>query len=294
MKLTQRIALAGILALTLTAGPTMGQDNQTAQARKIFQDKQDAILWIEASVKLQVSAQGLDSQTLEDKVSAIGTVIDETGLMVASLGDLDPAVQYDGRQQRNRQTGQTMTLSASSEFTEVKVRMPDKTEVPAKIVMKDVDWDLVFVQIDTTSEEFEGQKLSPVKLNPESKAQELDHLVVLARLNKNMKYIPAVSLGRIAAVTRRPRTLYVSQGGQLGTPAFLLNGEALGVFVVWRNRAENSQVRVILPAQDVLDIARQASAAAEKIMNAQDDAQDEAAEDAADDAADEAEEEETD
>ncbi len=279
MKWTQRIALAGILVTTLTAGLAVGQESETAQARKIFQEKQDAILWVEASVKLQVSAQGLDSQTLEDKVSAIGTVIDQSGLMVASLGDLDPAVQYDGRQQRNRQTGQTMTLSASSEFTEVKVRMPDKTEVPAKIVMKDVDWDLVFVQIDTSSEEFQGQKLSPVKLAADSQAQELDRLVVLARLNKNMKYIPAVSLGRIAAVTRRPRTLYVTQGGQLGTPAFLLDGEALGIFVVWRNRAEKSQVRVILPAQDVLDIAKQASAAAEKIMNTQDEAAEETGED---------------
>jgi hypothetical protein len=144
--------------------------------------------------------------------------------------------------------------------------MPDKTEVPAKIVMKDPDWDLVFVQVDTSSEEFADQKLSPVDLAADSKAEELDRLVVISRLNKNMKYIPAVSLGRIAAITRRPRTLYLTQGGQLGTPAFLLNGQAMGVYVVWRNKAENSQVRVILPARDVLDIAKQARAAAEKMM----------------------------
>lgn len=267
MKRTTLMFCVGLAVLLASWAVGFAQEAEDlAKARQIFKMRQDSILWIEASVKLQVSAEGFPSQTREDKVMAIGTVIDESGLMVGSLGDLDPAVQLDGREQRNPQTGQTMKLSATSEFAEVKVRMPDKTEVPAKIVMKDPDWDLVFVQVDTSSEEFADQKLSPVDLAADSKAEELDRLVVISRLNKNMKYIPAVSLGRIAAITRRPRTLYLTQGGQLGTPAFLLNGQAMGVYVVWRNKAENSQVRVILPARDVLDIAKQARAAAEKMM----------------------------
>jgi hypothetical protein len=272
-----RLAIASLMIVAVAAGSTARADEDLDRARQIYQARQDGILWIEASVKLLVSAEGFPTQTREDTVQAIGTVIDEGGLMVASLSDLDPAVQIDGRKQRNPQTGQTMTLSANTEFQEVKVRLADKTEVPARIVMKDVDWDLVFVQIDTASDEFTDQKLEPVNLAADAEAQELEKLVILSRMSKNMKYIPAVSMGRIAAVAKRPRTLYISQGGQLGAPAFKLNGQALGIFVVWRNRAEGSQARVILPSRDVLDIAKQASAAAEKIMK---DAAEETAEDA--------------
>jgi hypothetical protein len=276
------LLVACLMVMTVAAGsPARGADENLDRARQIYQARQDGILWIEASVKLLVSAEGFPTQTREDKVQAIGTVIDEGGLMVASLSDLDPAVQIDGRKQRNPQTGQTMTLSATTEFQEVKVRLADKTEVPARIVMKDVDWDLVFVQIDTASDEFADQKLQPINLAPDAEAQELEELVILSRLSKNMKYIPAVSMGRIAAVAERPRTLYISQGGQLGAPAFKLNGQALGIFVVWRNRAEGTQARVILPSRDVLDIAKQASAAAEKIMkDTGDDTAEETTEDA--------------
>jgi hypothetical protein len=73
----------------------------------------------------------------------------------------------------------------------------------------------------------------------------------------------------VAAVVQKPRTFYIADGagGQtpLGSPAFLLNGKILGVFVVRAVSAggdapntRQNLTSIILPAEDILKAARQA------------------------------------
>jgi hypothetical protein len=271
-----------VLASCLLLVGTVPAD-EIAQARKIFDAHADSVLWIEAVLKIQVSAGSMPTRTQEDKQTLLGTVIDESGLMVCSLSQLDPASVVDG-QERNIQ-GRRMKISASSEFVEVKVRLPDKTEVPAKVVMKDSSWDLAFLMIDTGSEEFQGHSLKPVKLAAGSKARPLDRLVLIQRLGKAMKYTPAVDTTRVAAVVTKPRTLYIAGSRVLGTPVFLTDGKVLGISVVWLNRSQGSGGPVVLPAADVMEIAKQAKAAAEK-MGAQ--ADDETVEESIDEIVEEA------
>ncbi|MFP4355197.1 MAG: hypothetical protein ACLFUJ_08735 [Phycisphaerae bacterium] len=282
------LALA-ICATLLGFAPIAAADQETDQARKIYKTHADSILWIEAVLKVQFSAGSMPTRTQEEKQTLLGTVIDESGLMVCSLSQLDPASLVDGQERNIR--GERMKISASSEFIEVKVRMPDKTEVPAKVVMKDTSWDLAFLMIDKSSDEFQGQSLSAVKLDPKVEATELDKLVVIQRLGKAMKYTPAVDTTHVAAVVTKPRTLYVAGSRVLGTPVFKLDGKALGISIVWVNRQEGSGGPVILPAADVLEIAKQAEAAAAKMVEAENKAVEEIVEEATDEIVDDATEE---
>jgi hypothetical protein len=92
----------------------------------------------------------------------------------------------------------------------------------------------------------------------------------LNRLNRAAGRAYAASVERIDAVIQKPRTFYIPESGassaSLGSPAFALNGNIVGLFVMravsagessGRNMRENMTV-ILLPAQDILKGAKQA------------------------------------
>jgi hypothetical protein len=98
----------------------------------------------------------------------------------------------------------------------------------------------------------------------------LDPVIALNRLNRASGRVYAASIERIDAVIQKPRTFYIpgisDSSAALGSPAFALNGNIVGIFVVravsaggsgGRNVRENMKV-VLLPAEDILKGAKQA------------------------------------
>jgi hypothetical protein len=102
----------------------------------------------------------------------------------------------------------------------------------------------------------------------------LDPVIVLSRLGRVGGWVPAAQLQTIGAIIERPRTFFVIETGMqggIGTPAFALNGKMVGVITMrmvtggkpsmfnFSGGAEAlGLLPVILPAADVLEIAKQA------------------------------------
>jgi len=255
---------AALLGVWIAAGSApAGQGAEIERARQILKQHQDAVIWVSAVLKMS----GFGGRTQEQKAEAVGTVIDPSGLTVVSLSMLDPMSLVMGLASS---MGEGLDLNLKTQFSDVKMRLPDGTEIPATLVLKDPDLDLAFL----LPEKKEGTalpKFTSIKLDGKPKAQVLDRIVMLSRHGKTLDRQPSVNLTRVSAVIRKPRTFYVvgaspMLGGGLGTPAFTVGGEVLGISLMRKGPRtggmsslfSGGMSAVILPAEDVREAAQQA------------------------------------
>lgn len=244
-------------AVNLASG---AEDPAVVAARQIFNEHHDAVLWVSAVCKVSFSTEGGKDQPQnfpeqERKIEALATVISTNGMLVTSLSAIDPAREVSGRE---IMTGSgRVRIEASSVMKEMEVIMPDGTEVPADVVMKDADLDLAFIRIKTDSKEFKGQSLSAIDLKQAAKAAIAEEVVSLGRADEVLGRQPTVLCGQVSVILKKPREFVRVTSANLGTPTFDLDGKLIGIGVS-RRMANKSSVLVLIPAADIGEIAEQA------------------------------------
>jgi trypsin-like peptidase len=259
--------IATVLTVML-AGSVYAQDDRAA-AREVVKRWQDAIVNVRVVLKMRMSMAGREMQSMDEPVDTVGTLIDPNGLTVLSLSALNPGAMMNkiiggmgGGQER---------LDIGSEPTDLKIRTADGRELPAKIVLRDEDLDLAFIRPATKPE----KPLIAIDLSDGGRPALLDPVVILSRLGRVGGWTPAASIQSIGAIIDKPRTFYVIENGitgAMGTPAFTPSGKVVGLLTMRSVQAGRigmmsmmagpqnlGLLPVILPAADVLEIAKQAS-----------------------------------
>jgi hypothetical protein len=260
-------ATATLLALVAASGPVLAQDDRAA-GREIVKKWQNAIVTVRVVLKMRVSVGGREMQSMDESVETVGTVIDPSGLTVLSLGALNPGAMMN-KMIGGSSSGQER-MEFGSEPSDVKLRLSDGKELPARIVLRDEDLDLAFLRPTAKPE----KPLIAINLADEGKPTLLDPVVVLTRLGRVGGWAPAASLQTIGAIIEKPRTFYVIETGSaggMGTPAFTPSGKVVGLLTMRSIQSGRSGMfsmmsgseglgllPVILPAADVRDIAQQA------------------------------------
>jgi hypothetical protein len=255
------LALIGLAAVALTA---RADDSLNAAARKIFNENQDSVLWVSGIAKTSFSTDSSHEGAMnipeqESKTEALATVIDSSGLLVTALTQLDPSRMINSRSMRTSQ-GSSVKVDATSTLKEVKVTMPDGTEIPAEIVMKDTDLDLAFVRIKVGSKEAKGVVFRAVELTNSAPGDILDEVVTIGRMDEGLNRASHVARGQINTITTKPRRFLRASGATAGCPTFLSNGKLLGITSV-RVLTGKTPFAVVIPAGDILPIAEQARSA---------------------------------
>ena len=243
------------------------QDNRPA-ARDVVRKWQDAVVNVRVVLKMRMSMGGREMQASDDPVDTVGTVIDSSGLTVLSLGSLNPGAMMAKLMGSTGSSGQP-SVEITSEPTDVKIRLSNGRELPAKIVLRDEDLDLAFLRPTTKPD----QPLVALDLSDAAKPALLDQVLVLSRLGRVGGWTAGAALYDIGAIIEKPRTFYVLAGAAsgMGTPAFLTNGRVVGLLTLRQIEAGRASMAsmmggtesmgmlgVILPAADVLEIAKQA------------------------------------
>jgi S1-C subfamily serine protease len=257
-----------LTVLLCASGPARAQDPR-ATAREVVQRWQDAIVNVRVVLKTRMSMGGREMQSADDSVDAVGTVIDPSGLTVMSLGSLNPGAMMNkivgagGGAAENR-------VDISSEPTELKIRLSDGRELPARIVLRDEDLDLAFIRPTTKP----ASPLVAIDLRESARPVLLEQVVVLSRLGRVGGWTASAALADVGALIERPRTFYVLGGApaSMGTPAFTAAGKLVGLLTLRQVDPGRSSMfsmmggaeaigllPVILPAADVLEIAKQAT-----------------------------------
>ena len=261
------IAAGALVALAVAGTPVLAQDDRAA-GREIVKKWQNAIVTVRVVLKMRVSVGGREMQSMDESVETVGTVIDPSGLTVLSLGALNPGAMMNKMMGGGGSSQERMEFG--SEPSDVKLRLSDGRELPARIVLRDEDLDLAFLRPTAKPD----RPLVAINLADEGKPALLDSVVVLTRLGRVGGWTPAASLQTIGAIIEKPRTFYVIETGSaggMGTPAFTPSGKVVGLLTMRSIQTGRTGMfsmvggseglgllPVILPAADVRDIAQQA------------------------------------
>jgi S1-C subfamily serine protease len=243
-------------ACTLWAATCHG-DELADKGRDIFNKYQHAVVTVQTVLKVTDSRGGRSSNPSEIKRDLTGTVIDPSGLTVLALSSVDPT-------ELGRRVSDDYN-KIDTQIDEVKILLDDGTEIPSEIVLRDKDLDLVFVRPKSKL----AAPMAAVDLSKACAVEMLEPVIALNRLNRAAGRAYSASVERIDAVIQKPRTFYIPGTGAssstLGSPAFALNGNIVGIFVMravrsgdsGRNSGENVTA-ILLPAEDILKGAKQA------------------------------------
>jgi hypothetical protein len=212
--------------------------------------------WQDAIITARVVVEVYES---ERKTEILLTVIDESGLSVSSLSSISPASIFGSGMDETKVKSITMILS-------------DKEEIPANVVLRDQDLDLAFIK---PSEKID-KKLTAIDLADNSTPEILDHIVMLSRLGNAGGYAPVVSVSRIEAIIKKPRTMFMTDPMKallsgLGIPVYTLDGKVIGLNLMRASKSTEMvgddltrgmgalpTLPIILPAQEIIDIIKNA------------------------------------
>ncbi len=258
------VGAAALFALGLCARPGGAQASDiAAQGREVLTKSGEAVVTVKLAVKMRMSQEGREEEQ-ESTSEITATVVDPSGLAVCALSEADPTNAIS-----QMWGGDDPDFKFEMDITDVKMRLGDGTEVPAKVVLRDKDLDLAFIR----PLEAPAKPLTAVDLAAAGTTEVLREVVILERMGEVANRVPAVLLDRIISVIQKPRLMYVpgliGQYSSLGCPAFTPEGKLIGVLVHRfppqtgaDSREERSPLGVILPAADIADVAKQAPAAA--------------------------------
>jgi hypothetical protein len=225
------------------------------QAQTLGKTHHDSTLFISAVVSIEVTAGSNPTQKEERKIEVLGTVLSAEGLIVTPLSTLDLASNMDGRTVNTPQG--PITIQAKADIKEVKIIMPDGSEVTAKVVLKDADLDLAFIKPEKSDAKFvavDAKNSAPMSL--------LDDIIILGRMGKDLNREPMIMTGEIISVIKKPRLFGKMTANATGMPVFNAEGKFLGIGI---NRLSSKTATdmnltgntVLLPAPDLLESASQ-------------------------------------
>jgi hypothetical protein len=230
---------------------------------------------------MEVSGMGMMMGAGEEsKMETTGTIVDPSGLTVVSLSKMDPSGMLtkvlssmaSGGGEEGGASGESQPMSVGCKFSDVKLRLADGTEVPAKLIMKEPDLDLAFIMPEKTGE---GRKFNYINLADSGTVVVLDDLFTLGRFGKALNFQPAIGKMYVAGVVAKPRLSYaVNDAGDLGVPAFTAAGKLVGICTLKPDveggtmamimkgieASRGGRQSIILPAIDVQNAAKQALA----------------------------------
>lgn len=249
-----------LLAAVLLAAPLThaAEGPLKEKALAISSAHKDSVLFLSAVVEIELTAGENPVRKEERKVEILGTVISADGLIVSPLSTLDIASTIDGRTVNGPQG--PVKLSAKGTTKEVKILMPDGTEVPAKVAFKDPDLDLAFIR----PEKAESVKLTPINTAENAPMAVMDDVIILSRLGKDLNREPVVMTSEVISLVSKPRVFGKLAAPSLGVPVFNKDGKFVGLGInrfSAKSDSENqgpSASNMVLPAADLLESAAQA------------------------------------
>jgi len=250
-----------LLPLFLCFCLTGRADELADKGRDVFKKHQRTVVTVQLVQKVTYSSSGRAGESQEQKQDITGTVVDPSGLTVLALSSTDPTEMY------RRMYGDRYKVEV--EVSDVKILLDDGVEIPAEIVLRDKDLDLAFIRPKLKP----ASPMAAADLSKASSVQVLDPVVTLNRLGRAAGRAYSASVEHITAVVQKPRTFYIPDSTMTatssGSPAFALDGNIVGVFVMralstggsgagMNNFRPDNVTSIILPAEDVLKAAKQA------------------------------------
>src|SRR5688572_3179827 len=251
---SRRLAVVLTTAFLCLASQANAQSaEERAGARALVAKHGGAVVFVLGTTKLRINQGGKEVPTADQRIQALVTIIDGSGLGVMSLTALDPSDLLTAQLSRGRGAG--AAVSVTSEPAALRYRLADGKEVPVRVVLRDKDLDLAFLR----PVEKPAAPLIAID-SAAARPQPVDGVVVLQRLPELASWQSTALFYSVQAVIEKPRLFYLLTGGLVGAPVFDMKGGFLGVILRLKNEADAANVPpIVLPANDIREVAKQAN-----------------------------------
>jgi hypothetical protein len=244
------VNLLVVCVIVMTSACLADEASYQKNVKHVVETYGPGLVWVSATTKVDIPDVGEQ----EKRGDSLGIMIHESGLTVLSLHYFDQSQLITAAIRRSNPEA-----SPSVSVSDVLITIADGTEMEAELIFKDPDLDLAFIL--PIQEEAEDHKpFTLISVQGHGKAQIMDRIVTLGRLeeayNRQIVAMPAY----IASVITKPRTYYYTKAGVPGAPAFNESGELLGLWVTrFKPGIGTRSIRpMILPVSDIKPIAEQA------------------------------------
>lgn len=254
----KRSSLLVIAALVAAVFSPLRAASDAEAARALVKRYADTIVGVELVVTLRMKFGDREQPPREQRIEINGTVISPTGLTVTTLAAVDPQSQFDAI--RAAQQGGRGPELVGTDFKEVKLRMADGKEVPARFVLKDGDLDLAFMAPETAEP---GRQYPHVDLTQTADGVVLGNYFFVSRASKSLQRVPTVRATEVMGIVEKPRRFFLMTEQSVATPVFEPQGRVLGITLQHFANGRPTGL-VLLPAADIADMAKQAAAAQAK------------------------------
>jgi S1-C subfamily serine protease len=250
------------LVLALGAAPLRALTNEEAIAgRAVVKRYADSIISVNLVITLNITVGDRTMPPQEVRREVNGTVVSPSGLTVTALSLIDPRSATLDRLRANPAAAKSNIQMSDTQFKEVKLRLPDGTEIAARVVLKDADTDLAFIAPDPAAAA--GRIFPSVDLQNAAEAQVLDTYFDVLRASRDLQRVPLVTATTVTGIVERPRRFFLVTAESAGTPIFDRAGAVLGLCVQHMNAGRPTGF-VVLPSSQVAEIAKQAAVEAAK------------------------------
>ena len=244
-----RVILFALVSAALCIGPVASADDSAVLARQVFEARRDTVVTMRI-----VIAMSFGSRESESEQEANATIISPDGLAVLALSAVDPL-----------QMASQMRISAdemTSRVASLRMILPDGTEKPAEVVLRDQDLDLAFVRLTEAPE----NPLVYVDMSQSGNPQLFDEVLCIMQYGRVARRSHAAFIERVEMIVERPRLFYALGSHRsrqvVCSPLFTLNNEFVGVGVMRMmagatDPSPDNLMVIIVPAAQIKELSDQ-------------------------------------
>jgi S1-C subfamily serine protease len=219
-------------------------------ARGVAESHGDAIVTLAVVMKITLTVTGNPDQTKEQAAEVSGTIVNSKGWVATSYSNIQPQVNPGG-------LPEGIEANITTDIKEIKIVWADGEESAAEVVLHDSDLDVSIIRPLEAHESVAFVDFLGSADRPEP--QVLDEIVLLGRQDKSFDRLIRVETGRLNALIRRPRPMFVASVAAPGSPVFDRSGELLGLSALKSSEGQ-APAPVIRPITDVSKVLQAALA----------------------------------
>ena len=253
---TYKISLSIILGLAVPTSRILAlTDAEAAQGRVLAQRYEDTIVLVEAVATIEATVGGHLQAPHENRAVANGTLISPSGMVVTVLAAFDPHASMEAMM-NSRGTGAPKVEIGETDFRSVKMRLADDTEIPAVVVLKDRDHNLMFIA--PVSDTAAPRRTYPfVPLKKAATGIVLGNYYYVSRATISQQRVPLVRATTIIGIITQPHRIFLMSEEAVGIPVFDPSGLVLGISTVYLENGRQSGL-MVLSGADVDELSMMA------------------------------------